>query len=127
MLGPTRSWGYLRSADRQPEVVHVAVVASRNVVPVQRVFRPSCVVDDRTANKGRPVTGRPTSANGAAAARPARMDSAHARVLTQRLRRLERDGLVARTYHAEGPPRVEYEITELGASLGPLFANDHLG
>jgi DNA-binding HxlR family transcriptional regulator len=39
-------------------------------------------------------------------------------VLTQRLRQLERDGLVARTYHAEMPPRVEYEITELGASLG---------
>jgi DNA-binding HxlR family transcriptional regulator len=45
------------------------------------------------------------------------------KVLTQRLRQLERDGLVARTYHAEIPPRVEYEITELGASLGPLFAH----
>lgn len=45
------------------------------------------------------------------------------KVLTQRLRQLERDGLVARTYHAEVPPRVEYEITELGASLGPLFAH----
>ena len=45
------------------------------------------------------------------------------KVLTERLRRLERDGLVERTYHAEVPPRVEYEITELGASLGPLFAH----
>lgn len=44
------------------------------------------------------------------------------KVLTQRLRQLERDGLVLRTYHAEVPPRVEYEITELGRSLGPLFA-----
>ncbi|SNY62948.1 winged helix-turn-helix transcriptional regulator [Paractinoplanes atraurantiacus] len=44
------------------------------------------------------------------------------KVLTQRLRQLERDGLVARTYHAEMPPRAEYEITPLGASLGPLFA-----
>ena len=44
------------------------------------------------------------------------------KVLTQRLRQLERDGLVMRTYHAEVPPRVEYEITELGRSLGPLFA-----
>ncbi|MCO8269489.1 helix-turn-helix transcriptional regulator [Actinoplanes sp. TRM 88003] len=43
------------------------------------------------------------------------------KVLTQRLRQLERDGLVARTYHAEVPPRVEYEITALGASLEPLF------
>lgn len=44
------------------------------------------------------------------------------KVLTQRLRQLERDGLVHRTYHAEVPPRVEYKITELGRSLAPLFA-----
>jgi DNA-binding HxlR family transcriptional regulator len=43
------------------------------------------------------------------------------KVLTQRLRQLERDGLVARTYYAEVPPRVEYEISELGRSLAPLF------
>jgi DNA-binding HxlR family transcriptional regulator len=45
------------------------------------------------------------------------------KVLTERLRRLERDGLVVRTYHAEVPPRVEYEISELGLSLAPLFAS----
>ena len=44
------------------------------------------------------------------------------KVLTQRLRQLERDGLITRTYHAEVPPRVEYEISELGRSLGPMFA-----
>ncbi|MGW3959521.1 winged helix-turn-helix transcriptional regulator [Amycolatopsis sp. NPDC005003] len=54
------------------------------------------------------------------------------KVLTQRLRQLERDGLITRTYHAEVPPRVEYEISELGRSLGPLFASlsawsGHLG
>ncbi|GID32895.1 winged helix-turn-helix transcriptional regulator [Paractinoplanes brasiliensis] len=52
-----------------------------------------------------------------------RLTSITPKVLTERLRRLERDGLVSRTYHAEVPPRVEYEITELGASLGPLFAH----
>ena len=45
------------------------------------------------------------------------------KVLTQRLRQLERDGLVVRTYHPEVPPRVEYEISELGLSLAPLFAS----
>lgn len=43
--------------------------------------------------------------------------------MTQRLRQLERDGLIVRTYHAEIPPRVEYEITDLGRSLAPLFAS----
>ncbi|WP_333767027.1 winged helix-turn-helix transcriptional regulator [Streptomyces sp. IBSBF 2435] len=43
------------------------------------------------------------------------------KVLTQRLRQMERDGLVVRTYHPEVPPRVEYEISELGLSLAPLF------
>jgi DNA-binding HxlR family transcriptional regulator len=45
------------------------------------------------------------------------------KVLTQRLRQMERDGLVLRTYRPEIPPRVEYEITELGLTLAPLFAS----
>jgi DNA-binding HxlR family transcriptional regulator len=44
------------------------------------------------------------------------------KVLTQRLRQLERDGLVTRTYHPEVPPRVEYEISDLGRGLAPVFA-----
>ncbi|GIF16568.1 winged helix-turn-helix transcriptional regulator [Actinoplanes teichomyceticus] len=45
------------------------------------------------------------------------------KVLTQRLRQLERDGMVTRTYHPEVPPRVEYQISDLGRSLAPLFAH----
>src|SRR5690348_15447487 len=52
-----------------------------------------------------------------------RIKSITPKVLTQRLRQLERDGLVVRTYHPEVPPRVEYEISELGRSLAPLFAH----
>jgi DNA-binding HxlR family transcriptional regulator len=39
------------------------------------------------------------------------------RMLTLTLRALERDGLVERTAFATIPPRVEYELTELGQSL----------
>ena len=61
-----------------------------------------------------------------------RLPSISPKVLTQRLRQLERDGMVTRTYYPEVPPRVEYEITPLGLTLAPLFANladwakDHL-
>ncbi len=43
------------------------------------------------------------------------------KTLTQRLRQLERDGLTTRTFYPQVPPRVEYEITEIGLSLSPIF------
>lgn len=39
------------------------------------------------------------------------------RMLTLTLRHLERDGLVHRHYHAQVPPRVEYELSEMGRSM----------
>ncbi|RCV52729.1 winged helix-turn-helix transcriptional regulator [Marinitenerispora sediminis] len=45
------------------------------------------------------------------------------RMLTRTLRLLVRDGLVARTAYATVPPRVDYELTDLGRTLlEPLTA-----
>jgi len=45
------------------------------------------------------------------------------KVLTQTLRRLERDGLVTREVFAEVPPRVVYALTPMGRSLiAPIAA-----
>lgn len=43
------------------------------------------------------------------------------KMLTQTLRQMERDGMVTRTVHAVVPPRVDYRLTDLGASLGAAF------
>ena len=47
----------------------------------------------------------------------ARIGGVAAKVLTQTLRAMERDGLLTRTVHAQVPPRVDYELTDLGVSL----------
>jgi DNA-binding HxlR family transcriptional regulator len=43
------------------------------------------------------------------------------RTLSQQLRDLQSTGIVERTVYADSPPRVIYEITPLGKSLGPLL------
>lgn len=43
------------------------------------------------------------------------------RMITLQLRELEADGVISRHVFAEVPPRVEYEITEFGRSLGPIL------
>ena len=54
------------------------------------------------------------------------------RTLAERLRALEHEGMVERRSYAESPPRVEYELTEKGASLLPIidamreFGHTHL-
>lgn len=54
-------------------------------------------------------------------------------MLTVTLRALERDGILTRTVHAAVPPRVDYELTPLGQTLGETigqlvaWADAHLG
>jgi DNA-binding HxlR family transcriptional regulator len=45
------------------------------------------------------------------------IDGISQRMLTLTLRQLERDGLVTRTVFPVVPPRVDYELTDLGAGL----------
>lgn len=44
------------------------------------------------------------------------------RMITLQLRELEADGIISRRVFAEVPPRVEYEVTDLGRSLQPIIA-----
>ena len=50
------------------------------------------------------------------------LDGVSQKVLTDSLRQLEADGIIARTVYPEVPPRVEYSLTELGESLLPILS-----
>lgn len=43
------------------------------------------------------------------------------KMLTQQLRELEQDGLVTRTEYHQIPPKVEYSLSEKGATLLPVL------
>ncbi|XAH24376.1 helix-turn-helix domain-containing protein [Xylophilus sp. GW821-FHT01B05] len=41
------------------------------------------------------------------------------KMLIQQLKQLEADGIVRRTVYPQVPPKVEYELSEMGHALGP--------
>jgi DNA-binding HxlR family transcriptional regulator len=50
-----------------------------------------------------------------------RVDGVSEKMLSQTLRLLEQDGLIARVAYPEVPPRVEYNLTELGREASELL------
>ena len=55
------------------------------------------------------------------------LDGISQKVLTDQLRDLEGDGVLARTIHPEVPPRVDYTLTRLGRDLLPALDGPHAG
>ncbi|MCH4247291.1 winged helix-turn-helix transcriptional regulator [Acinetobacter populi] len=43
------------------------------------------------------------------------------RTLTNQLRELEQDGLIIRTVYPQVPPKVEYQLSQLGQTLAPIL------
>jgi DNA-binding HxlR family transcriptional regulator len=102
------------------------MVTMRDVLERGNAFDPDCptrVVLDRIGDKWTVLV------IGALMAGPLRFTALRQRVggvapkvLTQTLRAMERDGLLTRTVFAQVPPRVDYELTDLGVSLGGPIA-----
>ncbi len=49
------------------------------------------------------------------------IDGISQKVLTDNLRSMEEDGIIIRKSYPEIPPRVEYELSDLGNSLRPII------
>jgi DNA-binding HxlR family transcriptional regulator len=43
-------------------------------------------------------------------------------LLAQRLKRLEKEGIVERFFYSDHPPRAEYKLTKKGRDLGPVLS-----
>jgi DNA-binding HxlR family transcriptional regulator len=109
--GTSRTPGYCAVTDLPPGEFDVANWDSREDCEVRQIL-------DRIADKWSLLTIALLDR------RPLRftelrrqIDGISQRMLSRTLRHLERDGLVSRTVHATVPPRVDYELTALGATL----------
>lgn len=49
------------------------------------------------------------------------VDNCTPRMLTNQLREMEEDGLIARKVYAQVPPNVEYSLSDLGRTMEPIL------
>ena len=49
------------------------------------------------------------------------MEGVNQKMLIQQLKELTKDGIVTRTAYPEVPPKVEYNLSDLGKALGPAM------
>ncbi|WP_192454385.1 winged helix-turn-helix transcriptional regulator [Acinetobacter oleivorans] len=47
------------------------------------------------------------------------IEGVNQKMLIQQLKQLEQDGIIKRTVYPQVPPKVEYELSEIGLALGP--------
>jgi DNA-binding HxlR family transcriptional regulator len=97
-------------------------MADNHSDPIYRADCPSRAILNQIADKWSmlvlAVLGQPRRFN----AIKRRLDGITQRVLTQTLRKLERNGMVTRRILLGSPPGVEYTLTPLGCSLQYPFA-----
>lgn len=48
-------------------------------------------------------------------------------MLIQQRKEQEKDGIITRTVYPQVPPRVEYELSDMGIALGPAWLNRTTG
>jgi DNA-binding HxlR family transcriptional regulator len=121
---------WLQAPDEADVAPGDLVAASAGPPRLGDLFDPSCPTRhllDRLGGKWTSMAikvlddGRPGEIRFAELKR--RMPGISQKMLAQTLRMLERDSLVARRVEETSPPRVHYQLTDLGVSLtGPLAA-----
>jgi DNA-binding HxlR family transcriptional regulator len=121
--GTKKCLGYFEDTNLTPNTIKMkkkeeAIVHDLDKCPIRTVL-------DRFGDKWSILVMINLSANGTMRFNEINksMSDVSQKMLTVTLRSLEADGLVSRKIYPEIPPRVEYDLTEMGKSLLPHIQN----